>query len=149
MADQVEQAATVMDLISLSGVVKAIGAIFVLLLALAMMRIINSVSNELEWWHLISTRAPDGTQYADWNKIGQGCGVVLCVLLPVVYVYSEKMEAGGLAAVLGVVLLYLGSVSGYAATLRARRGTTETITEPADVSGPVKITTTETPGGTP
>ena len=137
------------DLVSISVVIKASAAIFVLLFALAVMRIINNAANDLEWWHLVSTRAQDGVQYACWNKIGQGCGVVLCVWLPAVYAYSEKMDAGGLAAVLGVVLLYLGGVSGYAATLRSRRGTVETTTEPAAAPGPVKITRTETGGGSP
>lgn len=122
-------------------IIGVMAAVLLLLFSIKLVLIINSSDNSLEWSHLISSRADDGNQYADWNKIGQGCGVMLCMWLPAVYVYSDKMEAMGLAAVMGVALAYLGSVSGYAATLRARRGTTETtlITE-----SPSKTTETKT-----
>lgn len=103
--------------------------IIILLIAYAFVRVVNSLDNNLEWSQLISSKAHDGKQYADWNKIGQGCGVILCVWLPAVYAHSERSDAVGLSAVMGVALLYLGGVSSYAATLRARRGTTETTTE--------------------
>lgn len=103
--------------------------IMVLLIAYAFIRVVNSLDNDLEWSHLVSSKARDGKQYADWNKLGQGCGVILCVWLPAVYAHSEKADAIGLSAVMGVALLYLGGVSSYAATLRARRGTTETTNE--------------------
>lgn len=101
--------------------------IIVLLIAFAFVRVINSLDNDLEWAHLVSSKARDGKQYADWNKIGQGCGVILCVWLPAVYAHSDRADAVGLSAVMGVALLYLGGVSSYAATLRARHGATETI----------------------
>ena len=107
-------------------IIGILAAILVMIFVIKLVFIINSSDNSLEWSHLISSRAADGIQYADWNKIGQGCGIILCLWLPAVYVYSDKMDAIGLAAVMGVALAYLGSVSGYAATLRARRGTTET-----------------------
>jgi hypothetical protein len=132
------------EAITLDTLIKAMGVIAFLVLMLAFVRVING-ENDLEWWHLVSTRAADGSQYADWNKIGQGLGVVLCVWLPAVYVYSPKMEAVGLAAVMGVALLYLGGVSGYAANLRAKRGSRETVTEPAAGPVPMKTTVTETP----
>lgn len=122
--------------------VVALSAIIVLLLLLAMVRIINSGDNDLQWWHLVSTKAADGGQYADWNRIGQGLGVVLCVWLPAVYVYSPKMEAVGLAAVMGVALLYLGGVSSYAATLRSKRGSVETTVQTE--STPSKVVTETT-----
>ena len=130
----------------LQKLVVALTSIIVLLLMLALVRVINSNSNDLEWWHLISTRGTSGETFADWNKIGQGLGVLLCVWLPAVYVYSSKMEAMGLAAVMGVALAYLGGVSSYAATLRAKQGAVETtkITE----STPAK-TVTETKVETP
>jgi len=131
--------------ITLATLIKAMGVIAFLVLLLAFVRVVNGENNDLEWWHLVSTRAADGGQYADWNKIGQGLGVVLCVWLPAVYVYSPKMEAVGLAAVMGVALLYLGGVSGYAANLRAKRGSRETVTEPAAEPVPMKTTITETP----
>ena len=130
--------------ITLAALIKAIGVVAFLVLMLAFVRIVNG-ENDLEWWHLVSTRAADGSQYADWNKIGQGLGVVLCVWLPAVYVYSPKMEAVGLAAVMGVALLYLGGVSGYAANLRSKQGSRETVTEPAAEPVPMKTTITETP----
>lgn len=126
----------------LQKLVVALTAVVVLLVMLAFVRIVNSEENHLEWWHLVSTRAADGQQYADWNKIGQGLGVVLCVWLPAVYVYSPKLEAGGLAAVMAVALAYLGGVSGYAATLRSRQGQTET-TKTTE-TGAAKITTERT-----
>ena len=105
--------------------VMGVTAIVVLCFLFALVRIINSTENDLEWSHLISTRSVNGT-YADWNKIGQGLGVVLCTWLPAVYVYSPKMDAAGLALVMGVALAYLGGVSGYAATLRSKQGSVET-----------------------
>jgi hypothetical protein len=131
------------DIVSLT--VKAIGLALFLGLLFALIKIVNSAGNSLEWWHLVSSRAQDGSQYADWNKIGQGCGVMLCVGLPTVYVYSPKMEAVGLAAVMGVALLYLGGVSGYAANLRSKQGSRVTETEPVGAPGPMKTTVTENP----
>jgi hypothetical protein len=118
--------------------------ILFLLLAYAVIRVVNSITNDLEWSQLISSKGHDGQQYADWNKIGQGCGVILCVWLPAVYAHSDKADAVGLSAIMGVALLYLGGVSSYAATLRARRGTTET-TRISESPARTMETTTETP----
>lgn len=110
-----------------------------LLFFVAIVKIINSNHNDLEWADLFSTvSVVDKKQHADWDKIGKGCGVMLCVWMPVVYSYSPKMDATGLALLLGVVLLYLGGVSAYSATLRSRQGSvlTTTLNEPAgDPSG--------------
>jgi hypothetical protein len=123
----------------------ALTSVILLLFLLFLVRTINSNNNNLEWWHLFSTRGADGKPYADWDKIGKGVGVMMCIWLPAVYVYSSKMEAMGLAAVMGVALGYLGAVSGYAATLRSKQGTvvTEKVTEPA-APVPAKVTTTKT-----
>jgi len=118
--------------------------ILVLMLSFAVYRVMNSEDNDLEWAELISTKGQDGKLHPDWNKIGQGGGVFICIWLPGVYVYSDKVEAGGLATLMGVALMYLGGVSGYAATLRARQGTTETVTERSSPSTST-TTTTETP----
>lgn len=117
-------------------------AIFFIGMLYALARVINNTS-DLEWAHLISSRSMDGKQWGDWNQIGKGLGVILCVWLPAVYVYSPKMDAVGLALVMGVALAYLGGVSGYAALLRSRQGSIETtsVTEIAPVS---KITETRT-----
>ncbi len=129
----------------LHTLVMALSGIIFLCLMWAMIRIINSVRNELEWDHLVSTRGIDGKQYADWNKIGQGLGVILCVWLPAVYVYSPRMEAMGLAAVMGVALAYLGGVSGYAALLRARQGGVETTRTESTVGSVTTEKIVETP----
>jgi len=131
------------ELVSL--VVKALALAFALGLLFTLVKVVNSTGNTLEWWHLVSTRSANGVQFADWNKIGQGCGVVLCTVLPAVYVYSPKMDAVGLAAVMGVALLYLGGVSGYAANLRSKQGSRVTETEPASAPVPMKTTVTENP----
>lgn len=82
---------------------------------------IGKDSNTLSWEQLISSRGADGDQHADWNKIGQGMGVVIAVWLPFIYVNSDKLDGTGLALVMGASLLYLGGVSSYAASMRARR----------------------------
>lgn len=93
-------------------------------------RLFNDTRNPLEWWHLVATER-GGNVYADWNKIGQGLGVALCVWLPAVYVYSPKMDATGLALVMGVALTYLGGVSAYASSLRAKQKA-ESLTKPQE-----------------
>lgn len=100
-----------------------IGGILVVFLLVTwfLHRMIAKVTNSLEWEHLISSRAIDGKQYVDWNKIGQGAGVVLSVWLPFIYAGSDHMDGTGLAAVMGVSLLYLGGVSSYATSVRAKR----------------------------
>jgi|GEM_PF-5565538 len=136
----------------LHALVVALTAIIVLILLFALVRIING-ANTLEWTDLVSTIGRDGKQHADWNQIGKGLGAVLCTWLPAVYVYSPKLEAMGLAAVMGVALAYLGGVSGYAAMLRSKQGTVETThtTEPAPDPAATKVTekTVETPPITP
>lgn len=130
-------------MIDAHNIVMVVTGIVFLLFLLAFVRTINA-QNDLEWTHLVSSRSLDGKQYADWNKIGQGLGVVLCFWLPAVYVYSPKMDASGLALVLGVVLTYLGGVSGYAANLRAKQGgvQTTTVTEPVPDPSITKVTET-------
>ena len=83
--------------------------------------LIGKTTNSLEWEQLISSKAIDGKQYVDWNRIGLGLGVLIAVWLPFIYAYSEKMDGTGLAAVMGVSLLYLGGVSSYATSVRAKR----------------------------
>ena len=119
-----------------------------LAMMVAAVKIING-NNTLEWEHLVSIKSSDGRQIADWDKIGKGCAVILCVLSTIVYTYSPMMEATGLAAILAVVLAYLGGVSAYASTLKARAGavTTTSVVEPIPDPSSVKKTETivETP----
>jgi hypothetical protein len=127
------------------SIVFGVYLILILLVALGLARIINSHDNDLEWATLVAKQTSGGLS-ADWDKIGQGCGVILSLWLPAVYAYTEKVDAVGLSIVMGTALLYLGGVSAYAATLRARKGTVETVTKPADDSSlPTQTIKTETP----
>lgn len=119
-------------------------ALLLIGVAIAIAMAIRAASNELEFYQLISTKAQDGKYYVDWNRIGQGAGVVLSSVTPFIYAYSPNMDATGLAAVLGVVLAYLGGVSGYAATLRAKQGQIETVRTAEDSSRVTEVRT-ETP----
>lgn len=107
-----------------------------LLIIGGLVRLLRSDANDMDWSDLISTRTQSGKQKADWNQIGKGGGVIQAFILPFLYIYSPKMEAFGLAAVMTASFLYLGAVSAYAASLRARQGSVETIktTEEAPVS---------------
>ena len=109
----------------MSDLVIALSAIAILLVIWAFVRLMNA-NNTLEWYQLVSSKLPDGTQSADWNQIGKGVGVCICVWLPAMYAYSSKMEPYGLTAVMSAALLYLGGVSSYAATLRSKQGSIET-----------------------
>lgn len=134
------------DAVTLRLVVQILTALALMAFIWAIIRVINSADNELEWAHLFSSRSADGRQYADWNKIGQGCGIVLSMWIPAIYTNSEKADGTGVAFVLGASLLYLGGVSSYAATLRARRGTVETT---STTESPSRTTETKTETPTP
>ena len=134
------------DAVTLRLVVQILTALALMAFIWAIVRVINSSDNELEWAHLFSSRSADGRQYADWNKIGQGCGIVLSMWIPAIYTNSEKADGTGVALVLGASLLYLGGVSSYAATLRARRGTVETT---STTESPSRTTETKTETPTP
>ena len=94
--------------------------LFFFIASFAFMRVMNNDNNDLAWHHLISTGAKDGKTYADWNKIGQGCGVIVATWMPFLYVHTDKSEATGLALVMGVSLAYLGGVSAYSTSLKAK-----------------------------
>lgn len=132
----------IFDLSSLNLMVRVLAGIVALLFLVLVIRVINSSRNDLEWADLISVPGRDGGRpHADWDKVGKGCGVWLCVWLPVIYAYSPKMEAIGLASIMAVALLYLGAVSAYSATLRSRQVTT--VTEPATDLSSSKVTVIE------
>lgn len=137
------------DTSPLHQLVMALSAIIFLMVLWALIRVINSATNDLEWADLISVTSREGRQRADWNQIGKGLGVVLCVWLPGIYAYSPKMDSGGLALLMGVALSYLGGVSAYAATLRAKQGTVETSRTVEPVPDPSVTKTTETVTETP
>lgn len=127
----------------LQRLVVALTAIIVLILMMAFVRLIRSQENPLQAWEFFATRGSDNLPHPDWDKVGKGIGVAMCIWLPAIYAYSDKMDAAGIALVMGVALGYLGGVASYSATLRARQGSviTETKTEPAV---PTKITETKT-----
>ena len=118
-----------LSLFSLHLIVRAITGIIILLFIWAFVRVMNA-ANTLEWSDLISTLGRDNKQHADWDKIGKGAAVILCFWGFVVYIYSPKMDAAGIALILAPVLAYLGGVAGYNAKLRSEQGSVTTTTTP-------------------
>jgi hypothetical protein len=102
----------------------AINAIVFLVVFWAMYRLVSSEENDLDWTQLISTKGKDGLLYFDWNRVGQGCGVVVSMAMPFIYVHTDKMDGSGLAMVMTASLAYLGGVTSYVTTLRAKQKST-------------------------
>jgi UDP-N-acetylmuramyl pentapeptide phosphotransferase/UDP-N-acetylglucosamine-1-phosphate transferase len=125
--------------------IDGINLLILLLLVWVLIRIVRHPTNDIEWADYISTKGTDGRQRGDINKIGQWGGIVIAVMSVLMYADNEKVEPTGLSVLLGVALLYLGGVAGYAASLRAKQGTVTTVTEPATEPAPTKITVIETP----
>ena len=124
--------------------IDGVNLLILLLLWWILIRIVRGNDN-IEWADYITTRGRDGVQRGDINKIGQWAGIVLCVMTILMYADNEKVDPAGLSWLLGVALLYLGGVAGYAANLRAKQGTVTTVTEPAPEPTPIKTTVTEVP----
>jgi hypothetical protein len=125
--------------------IDGINLLILLSLWWVLVRIVRG-NNDIVWADYISTRGADGKQKGDINKVGQWAGIVLSVMCVLMYADNDKVEPTGLAALLGVALLYLGGVAGYAATLRSKQGTVTTVTEPLpDPAPPMKTTVTEAP----
>jgi hypothetical protein len=97
--------------------VALIVAIFVFF-SFVLSRIVNAVENPLQWWHFISTRAADGNQYADIDKLGKIVGIVVSSFIVLLMTHHDKMDA----VVLGVYLAFVGGIAGYSAYLRAKSG---------------------------
>ncbi len=95
-------------------------AIMVLVIAWKLYRVVER--STLEWEDLISTLGKDGRMHLNIDKMGKVLGVVLCFWLPIVYAYSQKMEATGLALVMFTALAYLGAVGSYELYIRSRQG---------------------------
>jgi hypothetical protein len=87
---------------------------------LAIVLVVNSDKNTLEWYHLVSSGAKDGKTYLDWNKIAQGCGVFITTVMPFMYMSTGKPEATGLALVMVTSLTYLAGVTTYSTRLKSR-----------------------------
>ena len=102
--------------------VAAINGVFFLGVIWFIYRILTDEKNDLQCYQLISAER-DGKQYVDINKIGQCMGVVIAIWMPFIYVNTDKMDATGLALVMGVSLTYLGGVSAYSKAIKAKQGT--------------------------
>lgn len=116
--------------------------VFLLALMFVFYRWMQS-DNGIEWRDFISAEKPDGTYRGDINRVGQCCGVVVCVFAVIATAPKAHTDFAGFALVLTACLAFLGGVAAYAATLRAKQGQVQTtvITEPA---APTKTTTTTT-----
>lgn len=131
-------------LIHYAPVIAIVLAFVLAFFALAM--IIYSKSNTIQWADLVSVLAHNGQQRGSWDPIGKGGGFFLCMTIPFIYAFSDKMDASGLALVMTPTLLYLGGVSAYSASLRAKQGTVETVkTVEIAPAATVTETRTETP----
>ena len=125
--------------------IDGVNLMILLLLWWILIRIVRDDRNDVIWADYISTRGSDGRQHGDINKIGQWAGIILSVMCTLMYADNQTVDPTGLAALLGVALLYLGGVASYAATLRAKQGSVTTVTEPAPDPAQTKTTITETP----
>ena len=106
---------------SLPSVSVTFNIIFLLVIIWYIVHAVNKQDNTMQWSELVSSKGADGKEHFDWNRIGQGCGVILAMTIPYIYVHSEHMDALGLTAVMSASLLYLGAVNSYAATLRSKQ----------------------------
>lgn len=100
--------------------IDGINILILLTLWWILVRIIRGDPN-INWADFISTRGQDGQQKGDINKVGQWAGIVVAVMSVLMYAGKVNVDGAGLAAVLGVSLLYLGGVAAYSATLRSRQ----------------------------
>lgn len=117
--------------------------IFLIVIAWFVVHSVNRDDNDMQWSEAISTRGPDGKEHFDWNKVGQGCGVILAMTIPYMYVHTTNMEALGLGGLVTVSLGYLGAVSSYSAWLRSKQGGIET-TKVTEFTPPARVTETKT-----
>lgn len=124
--------------------VDGINLLILLVLSWILYRVIRDEGNLIEWADFIATRGADGRQHGDLNKVGQLVGIGLATMACLMYADNETVEPTGLAALLGVSLLYLGSVTAYAANLRSKQGSITTVTEPAPSPTESKVTETKT-----
>lgn len=88
--------------------------VLLLLLGLIGIHLIINGENPLRWWHFISTRAPDGKEYADLDKLGKVTGIIVGSYV----VVTNKIDAYFLL----VYLSYVGAVAGWSAYLRSKNG---------------------------
>jgi hypothetical protein len=89
---------------------------FVLLLTI-LHKVMKEKENGLEWWQFISTRASNGKNYADIDKLGKVVGIFVSSW----YIIKMGMDSKPDASVLGVYLAFVGGIAGYSAYLRSQR----------------------------
>lgn len=126
--------------------VDGINALILLMVIWTFVRVVANEKNTIVWADFISSRGHDGEQHGDLTKVGQLVGIVVSAVCVLMYADSDKVEPVGLSALLGVALLYLGSVTAYSAYIRSKQGTVETsrTTEPAPDPATTKVTDTVT-----
>jgi hypothetical protein len=85
-------------------------------------RVVANENNAIIWADFVSSLGTDGKQHGDLKKLGQLAGIVVAVVSALMYADAKNVEATGLAALLAVVLLYLGGVTDYVTTWLKLRG---------------------------
>lgn len=107
-----------MNSYTISGEILLWGLGVAAILLLILLNKIMTEDNGLEWWQFISTRAENGKNYADIDKLGKVVGIFVSSW----YIIKLGAEGKSDAAVLAVYLGFVGGVAGYSAYLRSQRG---------------------------
>lgn len=85
------------------------------ILVLGLVRVINSKSNPIEWWHYISSKAPDGHQWGDIDKLGKMYGIIGSTWIVCWMGYLGKLGW----EIFAVWLIFIAGVSSFALWVRA------------------------------
>lgn len=93
----------------------AFNLVVLLLLALTFYRVVHAAANELEFWHLLSTRSADGRIYLDNDKIGQMAGLVFGTWIVCWLAYTNHLTIYYFAA----WLLYASGMGAFSKWARA------------------------------
>ena len=93
----------------------AFNLIVLLVLLLVFYRIVRNEDNELEFWHLLSTRSADGKVYVDNDKIGQLTGLLFGTWIVCWLAYTGRLEILYFA----VWLLYASGMGAFSRWARA------------------------------
>jgi hypothetical protein len=98
----------------------------IVLLVYQLHRVMEDDANPIQWWQFISSIGKDGKPYADLTKLGQAAGIITCMAVVIIFSARVKdLSWEGFAAVLTIVLLYLGGVQGYQAYMKSRTSSPE------------------------
>ena len=93
----------------------AFNLIALLVLLLVFYRVVKSDDNDLEFWHLLSTRSADGKVYVDNEKVGQLVGLLFGTWIVCWLAYTGKLEILYFA----VWLLYASGMGAFSKWARA------------------------------